>query len=190
MRTSAAPLALPIYQSFDGSKGGPVFLDGGVIANNPSMITLAKIVGWLVRGSDGPAPQSTFQTFANTWLLSVGTGRNMVGEAQFLTPEFANGLAAWGYQKWLFDLSNPFVLVDVFYEGDNESAAFKSRILLGDDKFNRLNVPIKEHLVQDDPRTQKAGAETAAWLRKHDGWMKPGSDLEAALRSAPRRSGV
>jgi uncharacterized protein len=173
MRTSAAPLELPIYQSLDGSKGGPGFVDGGLVANNPCMIALAAIAGSLAKGSTSLAPQPTFQTLGNTWLLSVGTGSNLFSKAQFLTPEFTNGSAAWGYQKWLFDLSNPLVLVDAFLEGGNESAAFQSRMLLGDDNFKRLNVPIKGFLVDDDdPETRKAVAETAVWLRD-SGWMQP-----------------
>jgi uncharacterized protein len=173
MRTSAAPLELPIYQSLDGSKGGPGFVDGGLVANNPSMITLAAIVGTLAKANKLPQRVSAFETLNTTCLLSVGTGSNLFSKAQFLTPEFTNGSAAWGYQKWLFDLSNPLVLVDAFLEGGNESAAFQSRMLLGDDNFKRLNVPIKGFLVHDDdPETRKAVAETAAWLRD-SGWMQP-----------------
>jgi hypothetical protein len=172
MRTSAAPLELPIYQTFYGSEGESGFVDGGLVANNPSMITLAAIVGSLANGTTSQPPQPAGESLKEILMLSVGTGRNLIGTAQYLEPEFTNGSAAWGYQKWLLDPANPLVLVDAFLQGGNESAAFQSRILLGDDNFNRLNVPIKNFLVPDDPRTREAAARSAEWLR-NTGWYVP-----------------
>jgi hypothetical protein len=172
MRTSAAPLQLPIYQSLHGADGLPGFVDGGLVANNPSMIALAAIVGSLANGSTNQRPQSAGDSFKDIWMLSVGTGRNLIGTAQYLDPEFSHGSAPWGYQKWLFDPSSLLVLVDAFLQGGNEAAAFQARILLGDDHFNRLNVPIKDALVADDERVRTAVAATAAWLRDK-GWMRP-----------------
>lgn len=172
MRTSAAPLELPIYQTFYGTAGVSGFVDGGLVANNPSMITLAAIVGSLANGSTSQPPQPAGESLKEILMLSVGTGRNLIGTAQYVEPEFNGGSAAWGYQKWLLDLSNPLLLVDAFLAGGNEAAAFQCNILLGDDNFNRLNVPIKDFLVPDDPRTRAAAACTAAWLQK-SGWYVP-----------------
>jgi uncharacterized protein len=185
MRTSAAPLELPIYQSFYGEPGRSGFVDGGLVANNPSMITLAAIVGAIANGwADMPA-QPAGDTLKEVLMLSIGTGRNLIGTAQYLEPEFDNGSAAWGYQKWLFDPSNPLVLVDAFLQGGNEAAAFQCRILLGEDNFERLNVPIKNFLVPDDPRTRAAAAASAAWLEK-SGWYAPKPPpLPAAPMVAP-----
>jgi hypothetical protein len=180
MRTSAAPLELPIYQSFYGTPGVSGFVDGGLVANNPSMITLAAIVGTIIHMRGGAiAPGSVLDEIL---VLSVGTGRNLVGTAQYLDPEFENGSAAWGYQKWLFDLSNPLVLVDAFLQGGNESAAFQCRVLLREN-FNRLNVPIKDFLVPDDPRTHEAVQRSAKWLAD-SGWFWPGAPAADAI-SAP-----
>jgi hypothetical protein len=177
MRTSAAPLELPIYQSLHGTEGLSGFVDGGLVANNPSMITLAAIVGSLANGTTSQPPQPAGDSLNEIKMLSVGTGRNLVGTAQYLEAEFTDGSAAWGYQKWLLEPSNPLVLVDAFLQGGNESAAFQCRILLGDDNFNRLNVPIKDFLVPDDPRTRAAVASSAAWLRK-SGWYVPRSSTQ------------
>lgn len=171
MRTSAAPLELPIYQSLHGTPGVSGFVDGGLVANNPSMITLAAIVGTILhmRGGDA-APGNVLDEIL---MLSVGTGRNLVGTAQYLSPEFDNGSAAWGYQKWLFDPSNPLVLVDAFLQGGNESAAFQCRVML-QQNFQRLNVPIKDFLVPDDPRTHAAVLASDIWLT-NSGWSEPAS---------------
>jgi uncharacterized protein len=205
MRTSAAPLELPIYQSLDGSQGGPGFVDGGLVANNPCMLTLAAIVGTLIHvtglppsigtsaeaaGALGSGSGAVGGLLSKIWMLSVGTGRNLIGTAQYLAPEFTDGSAAWGYQKWLFDLSNPLVLIDAFLQGGNETAAFQSGILLGDSNFNRLNVPLKFFLVDNSPFTKAAVANSAAWLRQPGGWMAGGPTLVPALTSGshPERS--
>ena len=185
MRTSAAPLELPIYQSLNGVAGAPGFVDGGLVANNPSMITLSAIVGSLKNGSTSQGPQSAGDSLRDITMLSVGTGRNLVSKAQYVDPEFKDGSAAWGYQKWLFDLSNPLILIDAFLQGGNEAAAFQSRILLGEENFNRLNVPIKDFLVPNDPRTQAAVDATAAWLRK-SAWLRPKEKTAFPLRPAKK----
>ncbi|MGC2401513.1 MAG: patatin-like phospholipase family protein [Acidobacteriaceae bacterium] len=171
MRTSAAPLELPIYQSYYGAPGQPGFVDGGLVANNPSMITLASIVGSLAQGTANQQPQPATETLKDITMLSVGTGRNLIGSTQYLEPEFTDGSAAWGYQKWLFDPANPMVLIDMFFQGGNESVAFQSRLLLGETNFHRVNVPIKGFLVPDDSRTAAAVANAYAWLRQ-SAWQK------------------
>jgi uncharacterized protein len=184
MRSSAAPLELPIYQSLHGSQGGPGFVDGGLVANNPSMLTLAAIVGTLIHVIDVPITLSGL--LSRIWMLSVGTGRNLVGIADYLAPEFTDGSAAWGYQKWLFDISNPLVLIDAFLQGGNETAAFQSGILLGESNFNRLNVPLKFFLVDNSPVTAAAVAASAAWLREPGGWMAGNPTFTRPLTLGPQ----
>jgi hypothetical protein len=170
MRTSAAPLELPIYQSYYGTPGLSGFVDGGLVANNPSMITLAAIIGSIMNPQVSTGRRASGDLLDLLLVLSVGTGRNLVGTAQYLDPDFDNGSAAWGYQKWLFDPSSLLILVDAFLQGGNESAAFQCRVLL-EENFNRLNVPIKDFLVPDDPRTREAVARSARWLAKEGGWL-------------------
>jgi uncharacterized protein len=187
MRTSAAPLELPIYQSFYGVPGLSGFVDGGLVANNPSMITLAAIIGSIMNPQANTGGRASGDLLDLLLVLSVGTGRNLVGTAQYLDPEFDNGSAAWGYQKWLIDPSNLLVLVDAFLQGGNESAAFQCRVLLNEN-FNRLNVPIKDFLVPDDPRTREAVARSARWLEQKGGWLAAPltTDTTASLPETPR----
>ena len=73
LRTSAAPTYFPIYQGF---------IDGGVIANNPSMCALAQALH----------PITGRQKLKDIRLLSVGTGSN---------PKYLTGLNNnWGLVKW------------------------------------------------------------------------------------------
>lgn len=175
MRTSAAPLELPIYQALNGV--GPGYVDGGLVANNPAMIALSAIVGSLHGGIPAhPTPILPTESLDLIHLLSVGTGRNLVGTAQFLAPEFVNGSATWGYRQWLLDPLNPLVLIDAFLQGGNETVAWECGKLLGEKNFYRLNVPLEHMLVPSDTYTNERVAEAVAWLDTN-GWLVQG--LEA-----------
>jgi hypothetical protein len=162
LRTSAAPLELPIVQGCEGK--GPGFVDGGLVANNPSMIALSAIVGTLAHGTTNQPPTPPTESLEDILLLSVGTGRNLVGTAQFLDPPFTDGSAPWGYRQWLFDIGNPLLLIDAFLQGGNESVAWQCKILMTEKNFHRLNVPLEFLLVPNDPTTAASVAATSAWL--------------------------
>ena len=73
LRTSAAPTYFPIY---DG------YVDGGVVANNPSMCALAQALD----------PKTGRQELTDIVLLSVGTGLN---------PKIVEEMnAGWGLSHW------------------------------------------------------------------------------------------
>lgn len=75
LHTSAAPTYFPTH---DG------FIDGGVVANNPSMAALAQTQD---SRNSGPAP-----ALADIQLLSLGTGTNL---------SFIKGRTLdWGYAQW------------------------------------------------------------------------------------------
>lgn len=73
LRTSAAPTYFPIYQGY---------IDGGVVANNPSMCALAQALNAEAGG----------QNLRQVTLLSIGTGIN----SRFLTQQDAD----WGLAQW------------------------------------------------------------------------------------------
>lgn len=76
--TSAAPSYFPIYQGF---------VDGGVIANNPSMCALAQAIRKGAKGGN--------QVTKNIRLLSLGTGINPTHL------EVQEDKGNWGYVQWL-----------------------------------------------------------------------------------------
>jgi patatin-like phospholipase/acyl hydrolase len=76
LNTSAAPTFFPSHQNF---------VDGGVVANNPSMAALARA---LDTRTDGPPPE-----LGEIYLLSIGTGVNLSYiEGQNLD---------WGLAQWV-----------------------------------------------------------------------------------------
>ena len=178
LRTSGAPLELPIYQSTAGD--GPGFVDGGLAANNPAMIALAAIVGTLAEGVGSATPPipptPPTHSLNDIYLLSVGTGRNLVGTAQYLQPKFTDGSAVWGYRQWLLDPANPLVLIDALLGGANEAVAWQCEHLLrigGVNHFHRLNVPLEKMLVPCNGAVKQLVQEAADWLDK-SGWTTTG----------------
>jgi hypothetical protein len=180
MRTSAAPLELPIYQSTRGGTEHSGYVDGGLVANNPAMIALTSVLGTLSGGTTQTSPQKPAQSLSQIHLLSVGTGRNLVGTAQFLDPNFVGGSAPWGYRQWLLDPSNPLVLIDAFLQAGNEAVTWECKILMGDKHFHRLNVPLKHMCVIGDPETDARVSRAAEWLTTTE-WFSEGPRGLAAI---------
>jgi len=102
LRTSAAPTYFPVYQGF---------VDGGVVANNPSMAALAQAI-------DAATGK---QQLADLRLFSVGTG---------LSPQFVSGdRLDWGLAHWAPVLANMVI------EGMMGVADYECARLLGNNYF-------------------------------------------------------
>lgn len=105
LRTSAAPTYFPIYQGY---------VDGGVVANNPSMCALAQALDASTGG----------HSLREISLLSISTGLN---------PHFVPELdAAWGVVQWVPHLIN------LMLEGSVGLADYQCRQVLGP-RYLRLN---------------------------------------------------
>ena len=116
LRTSAAPTYFP---SVDG------YVDGGVFANNPSMVAL-------VQALDSRYFQGSPRELSSIRILSVGTGANL---------KYVEGARLdWGFAKW----APP--LIDVLMDGVSEVADFQCRQLLRD-RYCRLQVDLPEGTV-------------------------------------------
>jgi patatin-like phospholipase/acyl hydrolase len=101
MSTSAAPTYFPSYNEF---------IDGGVIANNPSMAAIAQAMD--VRNQPGE-----HATLDEITLLSVGTGLSL----QYIEKKNLD----WGDAQWMRPILN------VLMDGSVGVADFQSRLLLG-----------------------------------------------------------
>lgn len=102
LRTSAAPTYFPVYQGY---------VDGGVIANNPSMAAMAQAL------DAGTGKQQ----LADLRLFSVGTG---------ITPAYVSGSTLdWGLVQWAPKLA------DMMLEGGMGVADYECARLLGDHYF-------------------------------------------------------
>ena len=82
LRTSAAPTYFPVHQGY---------VDGGVVANNPSMAALAQAIDASTGG----------QQLGDLRLFSIGTG---------ITPTFVSGdTLDWGLAQWATVLANMMI---------------------------------------------------------------------------------
>ena len=143
MRTSAAPTFFPTYQGF---------VDGGVVANNPSLAALAQARD--VQAGNMP--------LENIRLFSLNTGELL----RFVEGERKD----WGVLPWAPSL------VRIITEGVSGVTDFQCRQLLGDAQYHRLQPVLRENIRLDDvSQIDRLVAlaervdltETAVWLKAH-----------------------
>jgi len=107
METSAAPTYFPSYKGF---------IDGGVIANNPSMAALAQAL-------DGRNPAAERAALQDITLLSLGTGTSL----QYIKEKELD----WGDAQWIKPL------IGIMMDGSVGVADFQCKQLLGS-RYQRL----------------------------------------------------
>ena len=107
--TSAAPTYFP---SVDG------YIDGGVYANNPSIVALAQAIS----KKNQPAERASLDEVV---MLSIGTGVSLT---------YIKGKSLdWGYAQWIKPL------ISVLMEGVAGISDYQARQLL-DDRYHRLQI--------------------------------------------------
>ncbi|MBW1659911.1 MAG: patatin-like phospholipase family protein [Deltaproteobacteria bacterium] len=145
MRTSAAPTYFPTYQGY---------IDGGVIANNPSMAAIAQ-----TQDKRSSKPANT--PLHKITLLSIGTGTTLTRiKGQSLD---------WGYAQWAKHLLN------IMTDGSMGMVDYQCRQILGKN-YHRLCpiFPSGMKIALDDvkkiPDLIRIGEETD--LRKTIRWIR------------------
>jgi patatin-like phospholipase/acyl hydrolase len=129
LRSSAAPFYFPSYQGY---------VDGFVVANNPSMCALTQVIKPMGDSENGTLPKDEGTDVAalkDIALLSLGTGLN----PRYIDDDEAD----WGWIKWMIQLSPrrqwyALPLVFMMWEGSVELANFQCRQFLGK-RFHRLD---------------------------------------------------
>ena len=122
MRTSAAPTYFPIFQGY---------IDGGVVANNPSVLGVTKSIVHHPRLNPN-----------NIFVLSIGAGcwPNDESLKLGLNGEFDLGLSQWIPH-----------LLDLLLEGDNVTIDMLMNYLLGQDGgYHRIDPELKKRIPLDD----------------------------------------
>lgn len=148
LRSAAAPT---YYASYDG------YVDGGMIANNPSMMALARTI------------EGANQKLENIRLLSLGTG---------ITSNFIDGDVNWGTIEWMLDPSfksstplNP--LIDLIFDGTVAVPHFQCSRILGSSYF-RFNTYLSSEIDLDDWEKVEALIDEANQLpvTNPEAWQK------------------
>jgi hypothetical protein len=153
LRSSALPIAYPIYQSLKGT--GPSYVDGFVVANNPSMIAVSELL------DEHP--------LEDMLVFSIGTGANVLGKTMYLDPAPINGLVPWGYRQWMLDPARPLLLLDLMSQANLEAIDLQCQKFLKD-RYFRLEPALVNEAVRPDSETQALLGDAAQWL-KTSGWL-------------------
>jgi patatin-like phospholipase/acyl hydrolase len=118
MRTSNVPVISPIFAGINGGDIG--YLDGGLVANNPSMCAVSALLE-LRRAAGQPVDVESIS------VLSVGCGRKPLS----VKPEIVDGIADWGYGQWLLSPKEPMLLVRLAIRGGGAIIEYQCSQLLG-----------------------------------------------------------
>jgi hypothetical protein len=141
LSTSAAPVYFPPHV-FEQSGQKLAFVDGGVFANNPSILAAASVLasGTLKRRS---------LAFENIKVLSLGTGFTLdaIPQKNLLPPLW------YGVLAWLSPITLPptpqFPLVSALMDSVSDINSFECQQILGDN-FRRANVQLTSPINLDD----------------------------------------
>lgn len=115
IRTSVAPTYFPIYQGY---------IDGGVVASNPSVCALAQAL----HESTGA------QKIRDIVLLSLGTGQN----PRYLDTQDGD----WGLVQWA-----PHI-VNLMLEGGGKLADYQCHQILSE-RYHRINLTLPKQIAMD-----------------------------------------
>jgi patatin-like phospholipase/acyl hydrolase len=147
LSTAAGPVYFPPHV-FEHKGKKRAFVDGGVYANNPSMLAAASVMASRTLKRRGLA-------FENIKLLSLGTGFTLDG----IPPKNLRWPEWYGVLAWMFPIRRPptpqFPLLEVLLDGVSEIDTFQCRQILGNN-FRRGNVQLTQPIGLGD--YQKVGA--------------------------------
>ncbi|AES94730.1 putative phospholipase A(2) [Medicago truncatula] len=140
--TSAAPTYLPAHYFEKKDEHGNVIkeynlIDGGVAANNPSMVAIREVTKHIIRKPDGSGDNGIgYDRFI---VISLGTGSNK-SERKYN----AKMVAKWGALTWLFNNGSTPIL-DCFNEASNDMVDYHNAVL-----FTALQSQDNYLRIQDD----------------------------------------
>ncbi|MFV8755919.1 patatin-like phospholipase family protein [Nannocystaceae bacterium ST9] len=168
LRSSAAPVLLPIYGSMTNE--GPGFVDGGVFANNPSLVAYTNMLNHRSLGR---------ADFQEALVLSFGNGV----VPKHLSPRMCKGMASWGYALWMLDVCKPLVAIDLMIEASMSLTTFQCEQLLRQ-AYHRIDPFLGEGIITSvvvanaiekliaEPTTKLQLDGTLEWMSQ-SGWLEP-----------------
>ncbi|KAK9076851.1 hypothetical protein SSX86_005185 [Deinandra increscens subsp. villosa] len=141
--TSAAPTYLPPhgFKTYDDEGKMHEFnlVDGGVAANNPTLIAMGEIAKHLTREKNGiPKPASL--EYKKYLVISIGTG-----ECKMTGRYTVSRASKWGLLGWWFSANGTSPLVDIFTQGSTDMVDFHLSAL-----FKTLDIQNKYLRIQED----------------------------------------
>ncbi|KAA8537725.1 hypothetical protein F0562_027285 [Nyssa sinensis] len=140
--TSAAPTYLPAHCFHTEYPAGKVrefnLIDGGVAANNPTLVAIGEVTKQITRRNPDFFPIKTMD-YARLLVISLGTGSSKIEEKYD-----ANDAAKWGMLGWLTS-GGSTPLVDVFTQSSADMVDFHLSVV-----FQALHSERNYLRIQDD----------------------------------------
>ncbi|KAK6938712.1 Patatin-like phospholipase domain [Dillenia turbinata] len=166
--TSAAPTYLPAHYFETNDETGKVrgfnLVDGGVAANNPTLIAMAEVAKEIIRhGPDYPAVQPL--DYTRLLVISLGTGTAKI-EGKYTAEEAAK----WGILGWL--TCNGCPLIDTFSQASADIVDLLLSVV-----FQALHSESNYLRIQDDTLTGTLSSMDAATKENMENLVKVGEAL-------------
>ncbi|KAK2994428.1 hypothetical protein RJ640_001244 [Escallonia rubra] len=167
--TSAAPTYLPAHYFETQDPTGKVrkfnLIDGGVAANNPTLIAIGEVTKQIIRGSPDFFPIKPMD-YGRFLVISLGTGSSKPEEKYE-----ADEAAKWGVLGWLTsDGSTP--LVNVFTQASADMVDFHLSVV-----FKALKSEERYLRIQDDTLTGAVSSVDIATKENLQDLVKVGEGL-------------
>lgn len=167
--TSAAPTYLPAHyfetEDPEGKKRDFNLVDGGVAANNPTLVAMSEVSKVINRDSPGFFPIKPTDC-GRFLVLSLGTGTAKTEEKYD-----ANEAASWGVLGWLTS-NNSSPLVDVFAQASSDMVDFHLGTV-----FQSLRSEENYLRIQEDTLTGTLASVDIATKKNLKNLVKVGKEL-------------
>ncbi|KAI4321537.1 hypothetical protein MLD38_034905 [Melastoma candidum] len=166
--TSAAPTYLPAHTFETKDSTGKIkefnLIDGGVAANNPTLVAMGEVTKTIMGGSSDFFPIKPMD-YARYLVISLGTGSRKIEEKYT-----AHDAAKWGTLGWLTAGGTP--LIDVFMHASSDMVDFHLSAV-----FQALNLENNYLRIQDDTLTGELSSVDIATKENLDNLAKTGEAL-------------
>lgn len=167
--TSAAPTYLPAHhfktEDCKGRQREFNLVDGGVAANNPTLVAISEVTKEITRGSVDFFPIKPTD-YARYIVLSLGTG-----SAKFEEKYTAEAAASWGVLGWLME-GGSTPLLDVLTQAGGDMVDFHLSTV-----FQALHSEDSYIRIQDDTLSGEVASMDVATKENLENLVKVGEEL-------------
>ncbi|KAJ4966166.1 hypothetical protein NE237_018015 [Protea cynaroides] len=167
--TSAAPTYLPTYYIKNEDREGNVrefnLTDGGVAANNPTLVAIGEITKQVFKRNPDFSPFKPME-YDRFLVISIGTGVAKI-EQKYNATEAAK----WGALEWLYN-SGSTPLVNMFSQASGDMVDFHLSVV-----FQALHSEENYLRIQDDTLTGSVSSVDIATKENLNNLVKVGEEL-------------
>ncbi|XP_062104566.1 patatin-like protein 2 [Humulus lupulus] len=168
--TSAAPTYLPAHYFETKDSDGQVIrkfhlIDGGVAANNPTLVAISEVSKEITRGSEAFSPMNPLD-YARFLVISLGTGSSKA-QMKYDAPDAAK----WGLLSWL-NRGGSTPIIDVFSHASVDMVDLHLSVV-----FQALNSEENYLRIQDDTLTGDVSSVDIATNKNLEDLVKVGEKL-------------